>query len=64
MLENYEEINLDLILERAGLFRNEFETNEYQDEAYMTTILTKQEIKVWKRFQKERREQCKLGKNF
>ena len=29
MLENYEEINLDIILERAGLFRNEFETNEY-----------------------------------
>lgn len=36
---------------------DEFETNEYQDEAYMTTILTKRELKVWKRFRKERRKQ-------
>ena len=34
MLENYEEINLDVILERAGLFRNEFETNEYDAVLY------------------------------
>ena len=34
MLENYEEINLDIILERAGLFRNEFETNEYDAVLY------------------------------
>ena len=38
MLENYEEINLDLILERAGLFRNEFETNEYDAVLYDTEI--------------------------
>ena len=39
MLENYGEINLDVILERAGLFRNEFETNEYD------AILYDKEIK-------------------
>ena len=38
MLENYEEINLDLILDRAGLFRNEFETNEYDSILYDNEI--------------------------
>ena len=39
MLENYEEINLDGILDRAGLFRTEFETEEYD------AILYDKEIK-------------------
>lgn len=34
MLENYEEINLDMILERAGLFKNEFETDELDSVLY------------------------------
>ena len=38
MLEQYEEINLDLILERAGLFRTEFETNEYDAIIYNPEI--------------------------
>lgn len=38
MLENYEEINLDTILDRAGLFRNEFETNEYDAILYDNEI--------------------------
>lgn len=38
MLEQYEEINLDLILERAGLFRNEFETDEYDAVLYNPEI--------------------------
>ena len=29
MLERFEEINLDVILNRAGLFRNEFDPDEY-----------------------------------
>ena len=38
MLEIFEEINLDIILERAGLFKNEFETNEYDAILYDNDI--------------------------
>ena len=31
----------------------EFETNEFQNEAYMSTILTPQELKYWKKLRRK-----------